>query len=182
MDDARASGGAVTRRRLLDVALVVITVVAIALGAFWLTRGPDVPVYAQTSERQDVRAAVERFAAGINTYDVTDLDPYVERMTPLMTDDLAEQFQVSTKDLLARFAEAKIVAKGTADQVAIDSIDGDSAEALVAISVVTTPEEVGYGQPRLRWKVSLVREGETWLVENFANVTVEAAPAQEENQ
>jgi len=172
----------VTRRRLLDVGLVVITVVSLALGALWLVRGPDVPAYAQTSDRQDVRAAVERFAAGINTYDVTDLDPYVKRMKPLMTDDLAEQFEVSTQDLLARFAEAKIVAKGTADQVAIDSIDSDSAEAIVAISVVTEPEDVGYGQPRLRWRVSLVREGERWLVENFANVTVESAPQQEEGE
>jgi len=172
----------VTRGRLIDVGLVVVTVVALVIGIAFLVRGPQVPAYAQTSDRQDVRAAVERFAAGMNTYDVTDLDPYVKRMKPLMTDDLAEQFEVSTQDLLARFAEAKIVTKGTADQVAVDSIDGDSAEAFAAVSVVATPEEIGYGQPRLRWRVSLVREGEKWLVDNFADVTVESAPATEDAQ
>lgn len=182
MDDARARGGAVTRRRLIDVGLAAVALVALAIGLLFLVRGPEVPAYAQTTDRQAVRAATERFAAGMNTYDVTDLDPYVKRMKPLMTDDLAEQFVVSTNDLLARFAEAEIVTKGTADQVAIDSIDGDSAEALAAISVATKPENVGYGQPRLRWRVSLVREGDTWLVDNFSDVTVEAAPAKEEGQ
>lgn len=179
MDDARARGGAVTRSRLIDAGLAVVALVALAIGLVVLVRGPQVPAYAQTSDRQEVRSTVERFAAGMNTYDVTDLDPYVKRMTPLMTDDLAEQFEVSTQDLLARFAAAKIVTKGTADEVAIDSIDGDSAEAFAAVSVATTPENVGYGQPRLRWRVSLVREGETWLVDNFADVTVESAPTEE---
>ncbi len=179
MDDARARGGTVTRSRLLDGALVVVTLVALAVGTVLLVRGPEVPTYAETSQRQEVRAATERFAAGINTYDVTDLDPYVERMTPLMTDDLAEQFKVSTQDLLARFAEAKIVTQGDVDQVAIDSIDGDSAEALAAITVTTEPENVAFGKPRLRWRVSLVREDGDWLVDGFADVAVEEAPAQE---
>ncbi|RYJ01742.1 MAG: hypothetical protein EON52_20900 [Actinomycetales bacterium] len=100
-------------------------------------------------------------------------------MTPLLTDDLAEQFELSTQDLLARFEETKIVSKGKVEQVAIDSIDGDSAEALAAVTVTTVPEDVQYGQPRLRWRVSLVREGDTWLVDNFANVAVEAAPAED---
>ncbi|WP_313408514.1 hypothetical protein [Aeromicrobium sp.] len=168
-----------TRSRLLDGALVVVTLVALAVGTVLLVRGPEVPTYAETSQRQEVRAATERFAAGINTYDVTDLDPYVERMTPLMTDDLAEQFKVSTQDLLARFAKAKIVTQGDVDQVAIDSIDGDSAEALAAITVTTEPENVAFGKPRLRWRVSLVREDGDWLVDGFADVAVEDAPAQE---
>jgi len=169
----------VTRSRLIDAGLAVVALAAVAIGAVLLVRGPQVPAYAQTADRQDVRAATERFAAGMNTYDVTDLDPYVERMKPLMTDDLAEQFVVSTNDLLARFAETKIVTKGKVEQVSIDSIDGDSAEAITAITVATTPENTGYGQPRLRWQVSLVREGDRWLVDNFANVTVASATGDE---
>lgn len=179
MDDARARGGTVTRSRLIDGALVVVTLVALAAGTLLLVRGPEVPAHAETSPRQEVRAATERFATGINTYDVTDLDPYVERMTPLMTEDLAEQFKLSTQDLLARFAETKITTTGSVDQVAIDSIDGDSAEALAAITVATEPENVAFGKPRLRWRVSLVREDGKWLVDSFADIPVEAAPAQE---
>lgn len=179
MDDARARGGTVTRGRLLDVGLLLVAVAGLVIGTVLLVRGPDIPAYAESSQRQDVRAATERFAAGINTYDVTDLDPYVERMTPLMTEDLAEQFEVSTQDLLARFAEAEIVTKGTVDQVAIDSIDGDSAEALAAVTVTTEPENVAYGKPRLRWRVSLVREDGEWLVDSFADVAVEDEPVEE---
>ncbi|MET0467228.1 MAG: hypothetical protein ABWZ87_00675 [Aeromicrobium sp.] len=179
MDDARSGGRTVTRGRLVTAALVAVAVVAVAGGAWLLVRGPQVTPTADTAARQDVRAATERFATAINSYDVADLDPYVERVTPLLTDDLAEQFELSSQDLLARFAQTKIVSKGKVEQVAIDSIDGDSAEALAAVTVTTVPEDVQYGQPRLRWRVSLVREGDTWLVDNFANVAVEAAPAED---
>lgn len=179
MDDARPHGGTVNRSRQLTLGLAAVVVIALAAGVVALVRGPQIPSSEDTALRQDARAATERFATAINSYDVTDLDPYVERVTPLMTEDLAEQFKVSTQDLLARFAETKIVSKGKVEQVAIDSIDGDSAETLAAITVATEPENLEYGQPRLRWKVSLVREGDTWLVENFSNVTIESEAAAE---
>lgn len=181
MDDARAHGGALSRTRLLKLGAALLTVVALAFGVTMLVRGPQVPAAEDTALRQEARAATERFAAAINSYDVTDLDPYVEKVEPLLTDDLAEQFKVSTQDLLARFAETEIVAKGRVEQVAIASIDSDSAEAIAAITVNTEPQNLEYGQPRLRWRVSLVRDGDKWLVDNFANVTVESeAPAAEE--
>ncbi len=179
MDDARARGGTVNRGRLLKLGLVAVTVVALVIGIAALVRGPQIPPSEDTALRQEARAATERFATAINSYDVTDLDPYVEKVKPLLTDDLAEQFEASTKDLLGRFAETEIVSKGKVEQVAIDSIDADSAETLAAITVSTEPQNIEYGQPRLRWKVSLVREGDTWLVANFANLTVEDEPAAE---
>jgi hypothetical protein len=177
VDDARAHGGTVNRTRAVTALLVVVALVAVAAGVALLVRGPKVDPQADSAVRQDVRAAAERFATAINSYDVADLDPYVERVEPMLTDDLAEQFELSTQDLLARFAETKIVSRGKVEQVAIDSIDGDSAVALAAITVATEPQDVQYGQPRLRWRVELVRDGDTWLVENFANIPVETAPA-----
>lgn len=179
MDDARSRGGAVIRGRSIVVGLVVVTLVALAAGAALLARGPQIPASADSASRQDVRAATERFATAINSYDVTDLDEYVERVEPLLTDELAEQFKASTRDLLAKFEAAKIVSKGKVGQVAVDSIDRDSAEAIAAITITTEPENVQYGQPRLRWRVSLVKKDGDWLVENFSNVTV-ATTAPEE--
>lgn len=101
MDDARAHGGTVSRGRLLKPGLVVVTVVALALGVGALVRGPQTQPSEDTALRQEARAATERFATAINSYDVTDLDPYVEKVKPLLTEDLAEQFEASTKDLLA---------------------------------------------------------------------------------
>lgn len=176
MDDARTDGRPVTRRRMLAVGLAVLSVAAIALGAWVLVRGPQYPPASDTATRQDVRAATERFATAINTYDVTDLDPYVEKVKPMLTEDLAEQFEVSTQDLLAQFAETEIVATGKVEQVAVDSVDADSAVALAAITVTTEPDNIEFGQPRLRWRVELVREGDEWLIDNFANVTVDREP------
>lgn len=172
MDDARTSGRPLNRRRLVAAALVLTTLLALAAGTAWLMRGPQIPAEADPAVRQDARAAAERFAAGINTYDVKDLDPYVKRMKPQLTPGLAEQFEASTQDLLSKFAETGIVSTGKVNQVAIDSIDDDSADALASVSVTTTPQDVQYGQPDLRWRISLVRQDGTWLVDSFANVTV----------
>src|SRR5690606_13992103 len=94
----------------------------------------------------------------------------------MLTEDLAEQFEVSTQDLLAQFAETEIVATGKVEQVAVDSVDADSAVALAAITVTTEPDNIEFGQPRLRWRVELVRDGDEWLIDNFANVTVDRQP------
>ncbi len=183
MDDARPSGDPLSRSKATLIGLGLIAIVAIAVGVALLVRGPQLSPYEDAAVRQDVRAASERFASAINTYDVTDLDPYVKRVKPLLTDELAEQFEASTQDLLARFAETKIVSKGTVNQVAIDSIDVDSAETLAAITVGTEPENLQYGQPRLRWKISLIKVDGKWLVDNFSNVTVqESAPAAQEEE
>ncbi|KAA1422244.1 hypothetical protein FE697_013855 [Mumia zhuanghuii] len=174
MDAARTGGRTLTRTRVLALVLVLVAVAGLAIGVRAVVRGPQIPANADTSTRQDVRAAAEKFAASVNSYDVTDLDPYVDRVTPLLTDTMAEQFEASTKDLLAQFADTEITSVGTVEQVAIESLDSDSAEVLAAITVATKPEDVQVGQPRLRWRISLVLEGDRWLVENFANVPVES--------
>ncbi|MBW9204657.1 hypothetical protein KV102_03740 [Mumia sp. zg.B53] len=175
MDAARTGGRTLTRTRLLAVALAAVVVAGVVVGVVALVRGPQIPAYADAAARQDVRAATEKFATSVNSYDVKDLDPYVARVKPLLTDDLAVQFEASTKDLLGQFADTGIVSKGNVEQVAIESIDDDSAEVLAAITVETEPKDVQVGQPRLRWRVALVREGDRWLVDSFTNVTVETA-------
>ncbi|MTB89696.1 hypothetical protein H9L21_14030 [Aeromicrobium senzhongii] len=167
------------RGRSIVVGLVVVALVALAAGTALLVRGPQIPASADSASRQDVRAATERFATAINTYDVTDLDEYVERVEPLLTDELAEQFKASTRDLLAKFEAAKIVSKGKVGQVAIDSMDRDSAEVIAAITISTEPADVQFGQPRLRWRVSLVKQEGAWVVENFANIPVETTAPEE---
>ncbi|MFD1825102.1 hypothetical protein [Mumia zhuanghuii] len=181
MDAARTGGRALSRTRLLALVLALVAVAGVAVGVLALVRGPQIPAYADTATQADVRAAAEKFATSVNTYDVKDLDPYIARVRPLLTDDLATQFEASTKDLLSKFEEAGIVSKGTVKQVAVDSLDADSAEVLAAIDVATEPADVQVGQPRLRWRIALVRDGDEWLVDSFANIPVESkAPEQGE--
>ncbi|KHL16335.1 Mce-associated membrane protein [Mumia flava] len=156
--------------------LGALALAGVVVGTVLLVRGPQVPAYADTAVQSDVRSAAERFASAVNTYDVTDLDPYVERVTPLLTDELAEQFEASTRDLLSAFAETKVKAQGEVRQVGIESLDGDSAEVLAAIDVTTTPANVQYGQPRLRWRISLVLTDGEWLVDTFEQVGASALP------
>lgn len=173
MDDASA-GRQPLKSRLSVLALVLLTVASVAAGVTWWIRGPQIPPQADATQRVEVRTAAERFAREVTTFEVEDLDEYVERVEPLLTEDLAEQFTASTDQLLAQFAQTKVVTKGTVTAVAIDSVDSDSAEALVSLDVETTPADVQYLPPRLRWQVSLLRQGDRWLVDRFAGVDVRA--------
>lgn len=179
MDDAR-TGGQSLRARLFVPALVLLTVVSVAVGVGLWLRGPQIPPQADATQRVEVRTATERFARELTSFEVEDLDEYVKRVKPLLTDDLAQQFTASTDQLLSQFEQTKVVTKGTVTAVAIDSIDSDSAEALVSLDVETTPADVQYLPPRLRWQVSLLREGDRWLVDRFVGVDVKATAEPQE--
>ena len=64
----------------------------------------------------------------------------------------------------------------TVARVAVRGVSTRSRTSARSLSTVETePKDVQVGQPRLRWRVALVREGDHWLVDSFTNVTVEAA-------
>lgn len=126
----------------------------------------------EDADRAAVSARVNEFATVYNTYDVADLDDYQARMKPLLTPAYYEEFE--------RITGAVFEALGSNDQrsgdanvlgVAIDSIDEDSAIAIVAVDAsITTSAEEAAVQRRFRWKVTLSRSGSEWLVSQFETV------------
>ncbi|WP_436701507.1 hypothetical protein [Nocardioides sp. BYT-33-1] len=161
--------------RPVALVLTLVLVAGLALGVWALVR----PVSAQ-EERADAAAdavaAASRFAASVNTYDVADVAAYTDRVAALLTEPFAEQFRASTDGLLAAYAETGLASTGKVRQAAVDSIDADSAQILVAVDAETTPAGLLANPPRLRWEVSLVREKGRWLVDDFRAVEA-AAPA-----
>ncbi|MBM0125867.1 hypothetical protein [Pimelobacter simplex] len=158
--------------RPVALVLVAVLLAGVALGVRALVR----PVSAQQEHadaRADAVAAASRFATSVNTYDVTDVPAYTDRVSALLTEPFAEQFRASTDGLLAAYAETGLKSRGKVRQAAVDSIDSDSAQVLVAVDAETTPAGLLTNPPRLRWEVSLVREKGAWLVDDFR--AVEAA-------
>lgn len=163
--------------------LALLTAVGVALvlvGALVLPSFGD-DGHDDTAERNQVVSRANDFAVAYNTYDVAELADYQKRLEGLLTPAYNEQFVEITKAVFGAL-ETKKQRSGSAKVlgVAIDSIDDDSASAIVAVdaSITNTDNETAV-ERRFRWKVTFSKTKGEWLVSSFesvASVEAEAAP------
>jgi Mce-associated membrane protein len=133
------------------------------------------------AERNQVTSRANDFAVAYNTYDVADLADYQKRLKGLLTPAYDKQF-VEITDAVFGALETKEQKSGDAKVlgVAIDTIDDDSATAIVAVdaSITNTDNEAAV-ERRFRWKVSFAKTKDEWLVSSFesvASVDAQASP------
>jgi hypothetical protein len=167
---AARTGDPLTARRS-STPLVVIAVLGVLVGVAGLL----VPRFVgggEDAERDAVVARVNDFATTYNTYDVADLASYQERMKPLLTPAYDKEFVRVTNAVFGAL-ESKDQKSGDANvlAVAVDSIDKDSAIAIVAVdaSITTSSDETAV-QRRFRWKVTLSKSDGDWRVSQFDTV------------
>ncbi|MDR6118638.1 Mce-associated membrane protein [Aeromicrobium sp. SORGH_AS981] len=167
---AARTGDPLTTRRS-STPLVVIAVLGVLVGVAGLL----VPRFVgggEDAERDAVVARVNDFATTYNTYDVADLASYQERMKPLLTPAYDKEFVRVTNAVFGAL-ESKDQKSGDANvlAVAVDSIDKDSAIAIVAVdaSITTSSDETAV-QRRFRWKVTLSKSDGDWRVSQFDTV------------
>lgn len=121
---------------------------------------------ADSAQRQEALVAGRTFFVEANKFSVADLVEYTERVEPLLTPDFATSFNDATDKILGQLKRTKLASRARYVVGAIESIDADSAAVLVAgnaRSTSTVVERVSFP----RWRVSLVKDGESWLVDNY---------------
>lgn len=160
--------------RRLRSRLVAVTVVGAVVGALGLVLAFTnlVPV---SGDDQDERAAVvsrvEAFAKVYNTYSVDDKADYQKRMKPLLTSSYYEQFTKVTDGIFSALQDKKQTSGDPKVlQVAVQSIDDDSASALVAVDATIRADGESAVERRFRWKVLMAKDGDTWRVREFQTV------------
>jgi hypothetical protein len=124
------------------------------------------------AERGKVAQRASDFAVTYNTYSVTAKDDYQRRMKGLLTPAYYKEFTTVTNAVFAAI-KSKDQKSGDAKvlKVAVDSIDDDSAVALVAVDAkITTNSDEAAVQRRFRWKVTFTRQKGQWLVSQFETV------------
>lgn len=153
-------------------ALVVIAVIGVLVGVAGLVVPRVIGDGGEDADRSAVAARVNDFATVYNTYDVADLPDYQARMKPLLTPGYYTEFERITGAVFGAL-ESKDQKSGDANvlAIAVDSIDDDSAVAIVAVdALITTSADEAAVQRRFRWKVTLTRSGDDWLVSQFETV------------
>jgi Mce-associated membrane protein len=169
--------------RPVVIALTALTTLGVVLALVgWLVLPAIGDEDDDTAQRNQVTARANDFAVAYNTYDVADLPDYQKRLKGLLTPTYDKQFVEITnavfgalKDKQQNSGEAKVLG------VAIDSIDDDSAVALVAVDAsITNTDNAAAVERRFRWRVSFTKTKGEWLVSNFesvASVEAQAGPA-----
>lgn len=130
-------------------------------------------------ERAKVLSRASDFAATNNTYNVNDLADYQKRLKGLLTPEYNEVYVRITDAIFAAIKDKKqISADPKVRGVAIESIDEDSAVALVAVDATISNTDLKAAVLRhFRWKLSFTKTGGEWLVSNFESVASVTATA-----
>jgi hypothetical protein len=164
--------------------VVRILITLTVLGAVMAVAGLAVPRLTgddDTAERNEVASRATDFAVTANTFDYSDLDDYRTRMKSLLTADYYKIFRensdatatvLKTNKVTLKSGKAKVL------DVAIESIDEDSAETLVAVdSAIESNDAKASARRNFRWTVSLVKVKGEWLVSKFESVAAVDAEA-----
>ena len=184
---ASARPGTVTERssRSRVIALLVVAtafgVVLSAIGGILFLLDPS-GSDGESKDRNEVISRANDFAVANNTYDVVELADYQKRLKGLLTPAYNKEF-VKITDAVFKALESKKQKSGDAKVLgtAVDSIDKDSAVALVAVDAkITNTDNAAAVLRHFRWKVSFVKKNGEWLVsafESVAPVEAQATPA-----
>lgn len=160
-------------RRIVRL-LCVVTVLGVLIGAGGLLM-PQIFSYSHSSKVSDRKAVVARttdFAVAMNTYDVTKAADYQKRIKGLLSTSYNKEFVAKTDEFFKALAQNKQVSRDAKVLgVAVDSIDKDSAVALVAVdsSITNTDTKTAVAR-HLRWKVDFVKKAGEWRVNKFESV------------
>jgi hypothetical protein len=171
-----------SRSRVIAL-LVVVTALGVVLsavgGVLWIL-GPS-GGNGDSSDRNEVTSRASDFAVAYNTYDVVELADYQKRLKGLLTSSYDKQF-VEVTNAVFKALETKKQKSGGAKVlgVAVDSLDKDSAEAIVAVDAkITNTDNKAEVLRHFRWKLSFTKTKGEWLISNFesvAPVDAEATP------
>jgi Mce-associated membrane protein len=153
--------------------LIAVCVVGVLIGAIGLALPHLVGARDEyAAERQAVITRASDFAVTFNTYSSDKKPDYQRRVKPLMTSSYYKDF-VKITNVMFQVVKDKKQSSGDVKvlSVAVDSIDQDSASAIVAVD--SAVHQSGSQQAvarRFRWQISMRKVHGKWLVNQFDGV------------
>lgn len=161
----------------LAAALAVLVVRAVAARD---TERPPGGGYGSEAERSELLSLTEQFALRMGTYGPEDLDEkgampgYRKRVGELLTTKFRTSFEQSVELAEKSVEQAKVEVKAKVNGMGVASVDEDRASTLIAWETTARYGDGEFSDPRqVRSRVSLVKTGGEWLVDDFTPVTGE---------
>jgi Mce-associated membrane protein len=156
------------QRHTLRLALTATTVAVVALGALvgWL--GLRAHQSQQTDQQRAMYlAAARQGALNLTTISYTEVDADIKRILDSATGTFYDDFQKRSQPFVEVVKQAQSKSQGTVTESALESMQVDSAQALVAVAVTTSTAQAAQQQPRAwRMRISVQKMGDTAKVSN----------------
>lgn len=111
--------------------------------------------------RAEFVAAARQAAVTLMSIDFNNPQDSVQRIVDNSTGSFRQEFEGATEDFVRMAKDAKVTTEATATAAAVESVNGDSAVALVSVSSTVTDEAGAKEAPR-SWRLTmdLQREGD----------------------
>jgi Mce-associated membrane protein len=180
VDDA-AEGGAVSapksslRQRLPRISPAVAAGLALVIAggalAGWLGVGAHQAEQGQALRNLYVQTAREA-ALNLTTISYTEADTDIRRILDSSTGAFREDFLHRSEPFVAVVKQARSKSEGTVTEAGVESVNGDGAQVLLAVSVRTSLAEAPAGPPRnWRMRISVAKDGAGARISNVQFVS-----------
>ena len=151
---------------------IAVALVATALAAVVLVTQPRAagPSAASGSEAELRRAAIDAARAAtvsLTSYDHRTLDQDFARVSAIAVGDFAKEYAETSAALRPTLEQTQAVATSQVPAVGIEELQTDPVRAVAVVAVDQVIQTAG-AEPRTelnRLRMTLVRPGQTWLVE-----------------
>jgi Mce-associated membrane protein len=156
------------RRHRVRVALMAGLLIVTLLGTLvgWLGfRAHESHLRAQ--QRGLFLAAARQGALNLTTISYTEVDADIKRILDSATGKFHDDFQNRSQPIVEVVKQAQSRSQGTVTEAGLESVQGNTAEALVAVAVTTSNAAAAQQQPRAwRMRISVQKMGEQAKVSN----------------
>ena len=157
-----------TRTHSLRLALSVGVLVVVALGALvgWLGFRAH-QSHQNQLQRAVYLAAARQGALNLTTISYTEVDADIKRILDSSTGSFHDDFQKRSQPFIEVVKQAQSKSQGTITEAGLESMQGDTAQALVSVAVTTSNAGAAEQQPRAwRMRIDVQKVGDTAKVSN----------------
>ena len=121
---------------------------------------------AQAQDNLYVQTA-RQAALNLTTISYTEADADIQRILDASTGDFREDFQRRSQPFVEVVKQARSKSEGTVTSAGLESVNGDAAQVLLAVSVKTSMAAAPPGEPRnWRMRISVEKVGDGAKVSN----------------
>jgi Mce-associated membrane protein len=156
------------RRHTLRWALSAALLIVISVGALagWLGFRAH-QSHQRAQERAMLLAVARQGALNLTTISYTEVDADIKRILDVATGEFYDDFQKRSAPFVEVVKQAQSKSQGTVTSAGLESVSGDTAQALVAVSVTTSNAGSAEQQPRAwRMRISVQKMGDSAKVSN----------------
>ncbi|WP_046319373.1 hypothetical protein [Mycobacterium sp. UM_Kg1] len=154
MADPAAAPGRVGLR---VIAAAILSVAALAGAVGWLGYR-DHQVHQAQDQRESYVRVARQAAINLTTISYAQADADVQRIIDATTGEFRDDFAARSRPFLDVVRQAQSESEGTVTEAGLESVDGDRAEVLLAVSVRTTIAGTLQPEPR-HWRMRISLQG-----------------------